>query len=115
AGDVVARVSGRTGRPRRSPHWGSAIDQARTAALALLKGDEAPAYRPAPYYWTEQWGLDVKVCGSVMPGTVATVLAGSLAERSALIQWTRDGVPVAAATVNHRMPVARLRRLATTG
>lgn len=114
AGDVVARVSERTGRPRRSPHWGSAIAQARAAAMALLMGDEAPAYRPSPYYWTEQWGLDIKVCGEIMPGSTLNILTGSLEERSALIQWTRDGAPVAAATVNHRTPLAKLRKIATT-
>ncbi|GAA3126728.1 NAD(P)/FAD-dependent oxidoreductase [Streptosporangium carneum] len=113
AGDVVARVSDRTGRPRRSPHWGSAIDQARAAALALLRGDEAPPYRPAPYYWTEQWGLDIKICGRILPGAIPEVLSGSLDERGALVRWTHDGVPVAAATVNHRMPVVKLRKLAT--
>ncbi|MEU8246504.1 FAD-dependent oxidoreductase [Nonomuraea sp. NPDC048916] len=114
AGDVVARVSTRTGRPRRTPHWGSAIDQARTAAQALLKGDEAPPYRPAPYFWTEQWGFDIKICGEVQPGSAAEILFGAMSERSALIQWTRDGAPVAAATVNHRMPLVKLRRLATS-
>ncbi|WP_433368017.1 NAD(P)/FAD-dependent oxidoreductase [Streptosporangium sp. CA-115845] len=114
AGDVVARVSTRTGRPRRTPHWGSAIDQARTAAQALLKGDDASPYRPAPYFWTEQWGFDIKICGEIQPGSAAEILSGAMSERSALIRWTRDGAPVAAATVNHRMPLVKLRRLATS-
>ncbi|MBB4701411.1 NADPH-dependent 2,4-dienoyl-CoA reductase/sulfur reductase-like enzyme [Sphaerisporangium siamense] len=112
AGDVVARVADHTGLPRRSPHWGSAIDQARAAAQALLKGDEAPEYRPSPYYWTEQWGLDIKICGRILPGCETHVVTGSMEEGSALLQWTRDGATVAAATVNHRMPVVKLRKLA---
>lgn len=98
--------------PRRTPHWGAAIDQARTAAAALLMGDNAPVYKPAPYFWTEQWGLDIKICGRISPGVEAEALVGSLDEHSALMQFTRDGQPVAAASVNHRVPIVKLRKLA---
>lgn len=110
AGDIVAMPGG-TGT-RRTPHWGAAIDQARTAAAALLKGDAAVPYRPAPYFWTEQWGLDIKICGRIMPGAVAGTVDGSMADGSALIQWTQDGLPVAAASVNRRVPIVKLRKLA---
>ena len=110
AGDIVALPEGLTpaNGPRRTPHWSAAIDQARTAAASLLTGDAAQPYTPAPYFWTEQWGLDIKICGRIMPGAVAETVEGSLADHSALIRYSRDGMPLAAASVNRRMPIVTL-------
>lgn len=112
AGDVAARSAPRTGELRRFPHWASAIDQARVAATALIRGDAAAPYRPQPYFWTEQFGMEIKVCGEIIPEAHAQVLDGTMAQRDALLQWTVDGEPVAAATVNRRMPLVKLRNLA---
>jgi NADPH-dependent 2,4-dienoyl-CoA reductase/sulfur reductase-like enzyme len=111
AGDVCAVQDGR-GLATRTPHWHSAIAQARTAARALLHGDDAAPFAQVPYVWTEGHGLEVKICGTLAPGVEPGVLEGSLAERSAVLQWAVDGEPVAAASVNRRIPVGRLRRLA---
>ncbi|MFD0337138.1 NAD(P)/FAD-dependent oxidoreductase [Streptomyces sp. NPDC127117] len=107
AGDVVSRPGG-----HRTPLWSSALDQATAAAAALLDPGAAPVYRPRPYFWTEQFGLAVKVCGLVPAAGVPVVVEGSRDERSMILQWYRDGRPVAAATVNRRMPLPKLRRLA---
>ena len=112
AGDVATRPHP-AGSPRRTPHWNSAIEQARTAAAALVQGDAAEPLRPRPYFWTEQWGLEIKVCGEMHPQAVPHVILGSLAERELVVQWTLGGAAVAAASVNHRMPIAKLRKLAT--
>jgi 3-phenylpropionate/trans-cinnamate dioxygenase ferredoxin reductase subunit len=112
AGDVVAFRHSAGAPPRRTPQWASAIDQARVAAAALVHGDAATAHTPAPFFWTEAFGLTVKVCGPLPAHGEPAVLAGSLDDRSALLQWHDDGRPVVAATVNHRMPVAKLRRMA---
>ncbi|KQW47337.1 hypothetical protein ASC77_12755 [Nocardioides sp. Root1257] len=99
AGDVAAYPSGRT------PLWTSAIEQAKVAAVALLRGDEAPAYVPRPYFWTEQFGLSVKAAGTLPPYGDPTVVERD--GTSMLLQW-----PGAAVAVNYRIPVPRLRRLA---
>ncbi|MET7996386.1 FAD-dependent oxidoreductase [Amycolatopsis sp. NPDC005232] len=109
AGDVVA--FGSSAGPRRTPQWASAIDQARTAAAALVRGDAAPAHQPAPYFWTEAFGLNVKVCGPTPIAGDPVVLEGSLAERSALLQWHHAGEPVVSASVNHKVSVVKLRKL----
>ncbi|MBM7469009.1 NADPH-dependent 2,4-dienoyl-CoA reductase/sulfur reductase-like enzyme [Microbacterium keratanolyticum] len=112
APDIVAIGDvARTGE-RRTPHWGAAIDQARVAAVALLHGDEAAEYVPAPYFWTEQWGLDLKICGEIPIDVEPEVIAGSWHENSLLLQYSVDGVPVAAASVNRRFPITKLRALA---
>ncbi|QTX04413.1 NAD(P)/FAD-dependent oxidoreductase [Agromyces archimandritae] len=110
-GDVAAVLDARTGQARRSPHWGAAIDQARVAAGALLLGDAAEEYASRPYFWTDQWGLDMKICGAI--GTARPeFLEGSLEDGQALIRFRDDAGPVAAVSVNRRVPIPRLRKLA---
>ena len=101
AGDVAAYPSGRT------PLWTSAIEQARVAATALLHGDDAPAYVPRPYFWTEQFGLSVKAAGLLPVQGEPTVVDGGGDGGGVLLQW-----PGAAVAVNYRIAVPRLRRLA---
>ncbi|EHK88055.1 ferredoxin reductase [Saccharomonospora azurea SZMC 14600] len=112
AGDVTTRADGTT--TRRSPHWTSAVLQGQTAARTLLRRGASVA-SPAssvPYYWTEQFGLDLKISGEIPATAAPTVLSGDPAQRSALLQWNQDGRPVAAASLNHRVPIAKLKRLA---
>lgn len=110
AGDVVS-LEVAPGVCRRTPHWSNAVAQARCAAASLLDPD-SPPYDPDHYFWTEQFGLDVKMAGRFPLAGEPVVLAGDPAAGSTLVQWQQDGVPVAAASINHRMPVARLKRLA---
>lgn len=111
AGDMTATVHPLTGRIQRTPHWHSAISQGRAAAKTLL-GLPVPVSRETSYFWTEGFGLDVKIVGEIPPGVDPQVLEGSLESRSALLQWCDDSGPVAAATLNHRMPLVKLKRLA---
>ncbi|ODU05102.1 MAG: hypothetical protein ABS81_08510 [Pseudonocardia sp. SCN 72-86] len=110
AGDVAAFPG--AGGPRRTPHWSSAIDQAGVAAATLLHGDVAAAYTPAPYFWTEAFGLTIKVSGPLPARGEPTVSAGSVDDRSALLQWPVPGGGSVVAAVNHKISVAKLRRMA---
>ena len=109
AGDVAIRRIGDLLQPR-TPHWSNAVEQARAAARALLDPDGCPAYQPDPYFWTEQSGLDVKISGHLPLAGTPVVLDGSLPGRSALVQWHDDRGPVAAAAINYKIPVVRLKR-----
>lgn len=109
AGDVVA-LCGAGGT--RTPHWASAVEQAQAAASALLHGQAAPPLTPDRYFWTEQFGLDVRICGDLPVHGPPTIVEGSIAERTALLQWKTGDACIAAATVNHRMPITNLKRLA---
>ena len=111
AGDVAAWAHAR-GEPRRTPHYMHAVDQARAAAATIALGSSAQPYRPSPYFWTEQFGLAVKVCGPLPLTGVPRLVEGSLRDQAAVLCWEDRGVPVAAATINHRMPLKRLRELA---
>ncbi|MEE2035560.1 FAD-dependent oxidoreductase, partial [Rhodococcus chondri] len=113
AGDVAA-VPVR-GRVRRIPLWNSAIEQARVAAVALLRGDAAPEFDADPYFWTEQFGLSLKAIGHLPVAGAPEFLVGDDPHGPALMHWRHeDGAGVAVA-VDHRIPIPRLRRAAATG
>ncbi|GAA2130641.1 NAD(P)/FAD-dependent oxidoreductase [Actinomadura napierensis] len=110
AGDVATRQI-RPDLYRRTPHWTNAVLQGRLAALNLL-GVREP-YAPDHYFWTEQFGLNIKIAGELPLQGTPILLEGDPSSRSLLAQWHRAGRPVAAATVNLPLPIVRLKRLAT--
>ncbi|WP_128376507.1 NAD(P)/FAD-dependent oxidoreductase [Streptomyces cavernae] len=105
AGDVVSRQG------RRTPHWTNAVEQGRAAAAGLLQGASARPYRPDPYFWTEQCGLDIKISGELPLTGTPDILAGSVNDRSMLLRWHDEGGSATAVAVNHRLPVIKLKRL----
>lgn len=107
AGDVVCLDRGEG--PRRTPIWTAAIEQAKVAAAALLNSDEAAPLNFHSYFWTDQWGLNLKMSGPIPQGTEPLVVKGSLEERSAVLHWPESGT---AAALNMRMPIPRLHTLA---
>ena len=110
AGDVTVREAS-PGTFRRTPHWTNAVTQGQAAARSLLDPGAAPCATDH-YFWTEQFGVNLKIAGPLpVPGR-PEVLAGDVEGRSALLQWRRDGAPVAAASLNHRLAVTRLKALA---
>ncbi len=114
AGDMTGTRDPSTGRLQRTPHWHSAISQGRSAARTLLHGTPETPDVETSYFWTEGCGLDIKITGEIPNGIAPVVIEGTLADRCAVIQWTVDGHPRAAASINHRMPMVKLKRLART-
>ncbi|MDV2475465.1 FAD-dependent oxidoreductase [Rhodococcus zopfii] len=113
AGDVAAVPI--RGSVRRIPLWNSAIEQARVAAVALLRGDDAPEFDADPYFWTEQFGLNLKAVGHLPVDGEPGFLVGGDPHGPALLHWRHpDGSGVAVA-INHRIPIPKLRRAAATG
>lgn len=110
-GDVAAFPTARG--LSRMPHWDTAISHARTAAEAIVHGDRAEAYRPDPYFWTDAFGLAAKLAGHLPAAGHPEVVQGSLAATEALLSWPDPERP-AAASINYKLPVARLRKLAAS-
>ncbi|WP_416972143.1 NAD(P)/FAD-dependent oxidoreductase [Streptomyces sp. 4F14] len=102
AGDVAV-VRG----TRRRPHWTNAVEQARVAAQALLGEDAAGSGLPS-YFWTSQFGVDVKIAGE--PAGLGEPDLVEVDGRSMLLRWSAG----AAATVNHVMPVRKIRQFAAS-
>jgi 3-phenylpropionate/trans-cinnamate dioxygenase ferredoxin reductase subunit len=115
AGDVAA-IRQPDGSITGLPHWNNAVRQARTAALSLLYGRDAPIAEPDRYFWTEAFGMQIKVCGRIPEQGDPIILERDDTAGSYLVQWIgSDGNPIAAAAVNRKLPVVKLRRLATAG
>ena len=110
AGDVTVQQTS-AGTFRRTPHWSNAVAQGQAAARSLLDPAAAP-YEIEHYFWTEQFGINLKIAGALPISGEPEVVSGNLDDRSALLQWCRDGTPVAAASLNHRMAVVKLKALA---
>jgi NADPH-dependent 2,4-dienoyl-CoA reductase/sulfur reductase-like enzyme len=110
-GDVTAHPAP-DGTWQRTPFWSAALEQAQQVAHAVLDlpAPTAPG-AGAGYYWSEQFGLDLRVCGTFPPSGRLRELDGSLAAGSAVLGWSSDeALACTVAAVNHRTPVARLKR-----
>ncbi|MEU6349266.1 FAD-dependent oxidoreductase [Streptomyces sp. NPDC047072] len=112
AGDVVA-VRGAGRRPVRTPHWSNALSQAETAAATLLDREAGAAAIAPSFFWTEAFGLKIRLAGELPPRGEPTVLDGSVAERRVLLHWPAgpDGGGTAAA-VNLPVSAPKLSRIA---
>lgn len=97
---------------RRQPLWTSAIAQGKSAAGALLHGAAAEPLSFQPYFWTEQFGLNLRISGIFPPLGIPHVVDGDLEERQVLLRWDGAGLVGTAAAVNFRIPIPKLRRLA---
>lgn len=98
--------------PQRVPLWSSAIEQSRAAAAALLGAPPVEVADARPYFWTEQFGLSLKAVGHLPFAGVPELVDGEPDEDRVLLQWSADQAEHrAAASVNYRIPIPRLRRL----
>lgn len=96
--------------PRRIPLWSSAIEQAKVAAAALIRGQEAAPLDFQPYFWTEQFGLSLKAVGHLPVEGEPTYVEGAPGG-PCLMRWSHPDGSGAAAALNHRVPIPRLRRV----
>ncbi|MFJ9121950.1 NAD(P)/FAD-dependent oxidoreductase [Streptomyces sp. NPDC102394] len=107
ANDIVAAGDAAVVRGvGRRPHWTNAVEQARVAADALL-GEEVAGVALPSYFWTNQFGVEVKVAGE--PAGLGEPDLVDVDGSSMLLRWSAG----AAATVNHTVPVRKLRQLAS--
>ncbi|WP_435606813.1 NAD(P)/FAD-dependent oxidoreductase [Streptomyces ardesiacus] len=109
-GDLAAFPTPR-GR-RRVPLWSSAIEQAKVAARALVRGDASPPLRFQPYFWTEQFGLSLKAVGTLPVDGEPEYVDGEPGGGPALMRWPHaDGTADVVVALDYRVPIPRLRRM----
>ncbi|MFE4960171.1 NAD(P)/FAD-dependent oxidoreductase [Streptomyces sp. NPDC056653] len=96
---------------RRLPFWSSAIEQAKVAARALVRGNDAPPLQFQPYFWTDQFGLRLKAVGCLPLVGKPTYVDGGPGGGPALMRWSHDDGTGVAAALNYRIPIPRLRRM----
>ncbi|WP_322053027.1 NAD(P)/FAD-dependent oxidoreductase [Paraburkholderia bannensis] len=106
AGDVAAFPH--AGRVARVPLWTSAIDQAKVAAAALLRPD-APELAFQQYFWTEAFGLSLKVIGPTPVVGEPEIVEGTATQ--GVLRWRQPDGSGTAVALDYRIPIPKLRRL----
>ncbi|AWN36280.1 NAD(P)/FAD-dependent oxidoreductase [Methylobacterium radiodurans] len=83
-------------------HWGNAVAQARTAARNMLAGDAAALvpHDHLPDFWSQQFGLTIKLVGLAAGSDAFAVVRGSMEERRFLAVFGKAGRTVASASVD---------------
>jgi 3-phenylpropionate/trans-cinnamate dioxygenase ferredoxin reductase subunit len=96
-GDVANAPDSRGGR-RRTEHWQAAVDGGQRLAATLLGEEVGP---PAlPWFWSDQFDLNIQVAGHPRDGD-SRVVRGNLQHGRGTVLFHRDGVLTAAATLNN--------------
>lgn len=96
AGDV-ASVAGPGGSRRRVEHWQNAKDQGAAIARAVL--GVAPAAEPVPWFWSDQYDLNIQLAGHPDPHD-ARAWRGDRDGLSFSVLHHRDGVVTGITAVN---------------
>lgn len=99
-GDIAAWDDGAGGRPRRTEHQQSAIEQAQAVARSLTTGAASPPIEP--FFWTTLFGTRILVHGRLRPDAALETIAGD-ADGDRFVLAARCGGR-AAALVGWNMP-----------
>jgi NADPH-dependent 2,4-dienoyl-CoA reductase/sulfur reductase-like enzyme len=83
-------------------HWGNAVAQARIAARNMLAQDPAGMvpHDHLPDFWSQQFGLTIKLLGLTAGADAFAVVRGAMAERRFLAVFGKAGRTVAVASVD---------------
>ncbi len=112
AGDVASWDSPRYGR-LRIEHWDNAVDMGRAAGRRLLASDDdAEAYDPGPWFWSDQHDVRIQVAGRPsLPeqGGDFAVVDGAIGDDRFVALYGRDGVVTGALGWNWPAKTVRYR------
>jgi NADPH-dependent 2,4-dienoyl-CoA reductase/sulfur reductase-like enzyme len=97
AGDVANYQDILFQKRRRVEHWDNAVSQGQYCARALM-GERTP-FRHVPYFFSDVFDLSYEFWGDT-EGADATVHRGDLSGTSFSVWWLRQGVVIAAFTMN---------------
>jgi 3-phenylpropionate/trans-cinnamate dioxygenase ferredoxin reductase subunit len=115
AGDVARWAHPGYGVPVRIEHWTNATEAGEAAAVALLRGDEAPEYSPTPYFWSDQHGVKLQFVGRAGPDVETLIVEGSFDADRILVAYGRDGRLVGALGMRRPARVMAYQRLIAEG
>jgi p-cumate 2,3-dioxygenase ferredoxin reductase subunit len=108
-GDVAAQWSSHRQCWMRIETWANAQNQAIAVARCMI-GEGAP-YNEAPWFWTDQYDINIQVAGDMLGADL--VLRGDVESGRFAVLGVRDDTLCGAVTVNNRKDMAVLRKLAT--
>ena len=78
------------GESIRIEHWTHATESADAVAAAILAGDEAPAYAPIPYFWSDQFEVKIQYAGRAQPTDEMRIVDGAVEERRFVALYGRE-------------------------
>jgi 3-phenylpropionate/trans-cinnamate dioxygenase ferredoxin reductase subunit len=98
------------GKGRRTEHWTSAADQARTVTANILRDpNEPPVINDAvPYFWCDIFDTKIQVVGFIQAEHEVALVPGT--EGRAML-FAKDGHLTGAATFSRPKVLAQSRRL----
>jgi NADPH-dependent 2,4-dienoyl-CoA reductase/sulfur reductase-like enzyme len=115
AGDVARWWHERWQERVRVEHWTNATDQGDAAAGTLVEGDDAPAFTPEPYVWSDQYERKLQVMGRVGPDDDLAVLEEDPDEARLLVAFGHQGRLVGAVGLGRPAKVMKLGRRIADG
>ena len=116
AGDVARWPSRRYEQVLRVEHWDHAVGMGAHAARRLLvDDDQAEAFDPVPYFWSDQYDRKLQLVGRSSPGDEHALVAGSYEDRRFCVLYGRQGRVTAALGMNMPARVMRYSRALTEG
>lgn len=116
AGDVARWSNVRYGETMRIEHWEHALDMGSHAARRLLADDDdAEAFTPVPWFWSDHYDRKIQLAGRVRPTDDLAVVAGSFEERRFCALYGRDGRVTGALGMNMPAKIVRYRRALADG
>ena len=107
-GDCCSHPSELYSRRLRLESIPNAIEQARTAALAICA--KPLPYRSVPWFWSDQYDLKLQTVG-LSQGHDQTCMRGSPALRSFVVFYLRQGMVIAADCINRQSEFALIKKL----
>jgi NADPH-dependent 2,4-dienoyl-CoA reductase/sulfur reductase-like enzyme len=91
----------------RIEHWEVAAGMGAAAAESLLAGrDQAPAFVPVPYFWSDQYGEKIQVLGRPDPADEVVVVDGALDGRFVALYRHGDALGAVLAMTRPRQLIA---------
>jgi 3-phenylpropionate/trans-cinnamate dioxygenase ferredoxin reductase subunit len=111
AGDVTV-MRGADGSLLRLESWQNAQDQGIAAARAVLGMDIA--YRPVPFFWSQQYDALVQIAGWPVPGAPALVRVTD-ADKLIAVELNRDNQIASVVCTNSPRVFRQLRKFVSEG
>lgn len=107
-GDVAAQWNEHRQKWARVETWANAQNQSMAVARGMV--DARTSYSEAPWFWTDQYDVNVQVAGELMDAEL--VLRGDIGSDRFSVLGLNGGTLCGAVTVNNRKDMAVLRKLA---
>ena len=116
AGDIARWPNRRFDETMRVEHWDNAIEQGVHAAERLLvSDDDAVAFEPVPWFWSDQYDRKIQLAGRVRADDDTHLATGSLDERRFAMLYGREGKLVGVLGFNRPRHVMQYKTMIQDG